>query len=111
MATLARLPAILVRPYAARAALLWALARTTLLVLETLFGYGGVEGALVWSPASALVIVPLCVVLGLVGSALRGDRILLGNLGVDAYQLSALFALVTFVAELALGVVGALAGR
>lgn len=105
------LPATIVRPYAHRAFWLWALARATLLVLETLFGHGGAEGALVWSPASALVIVPLCVVLGHAGSTLRGDRILLGNLGVDAHQLSALFALVAVAAELALGVVAALAGR
>jgi hypothetical protein len=111
VATFQRLPAVLVRPYVVRAALLWVLARATLLVLETLFGGGGAGGALVWSPATALVIVPLCVVLGHVGSAMRGDQILLGNLGVDARQLSALFALVAFGAELALGVVIALAGR
>lgn len=103
-----RLPAVIVRPYVARALVAWALARATMLVLETFAG--GAALALVWSPFSAFVIVPLCIGLGHVGSTLRGDRILLGNLGVEARQLSALFALVAFAAELALGVVVALLG-
>jgi hypothetical protein len=88
---------------------LWVLTRLVFLVVLALAADGSPEVAAAssaWHAQPAVVL--LCIAVGLVEIARRGERLLLGNLGVGRRHLMAVLATPPIVAEALVAVVGSI---
>jgi len=103
--------------FVARGARLWILVRLLVVVAVALSAAlaGGpppdaaTAPLLVLAPAAALLVVPLTAMLGLADVARRGERALLGNLGVSRRRVALWFAAPAVAGELLVGLLVAVA--
>ena len=106
----------LARAFAARGVRLWVLVRLLVGVAVVLTAASGgraaavdLASAFLLAPPAALLVVPLTAALGLLDVARRGERALLGNLGVSRRRAAAWLAAPAVLGELLVALLPALA--
>ncbi len=104
--TLLRVPhASIVRRYVARGLILWLLVRLMMTAIAAFSGAVPVRDLARWSIAGALGMLGACALLGLIDVRVRGERTLLGNLGIDDRELVAMYLVPAALGELLLSII------
>ena len=96
--------AVIALPFIVRGLPLWLFVRVAFL-LVVLFNGEDAASLMEWQPGTALGLLLLTVILGVVDVRRRRERVLLGNLGVSDLQLASFFALSAVMGELLLAVI------
>jgi hypothetical protein len=81
----------ILKPYLGRGFRLWLIVRIAIAAVPLLAGGGTVSDALSWDPVSAIATLSVCALLGFIDTRRRGERALLGNLGIQDRALVAMF--------------------
>jgi hypothetical protein len=98
-----RIPdASILKPYLGRGFRLWLIVRIAIAVVPLLAGDGTASDVLSWDPVSAIATLFVCALLGLIDTRRRGERALLGNLGIQDRALVAMFLAPGAVGEIVL---------
>jgi hypothetical protein len=95
----------IVRPFVSRAFILWMLVRIGTALVAAFAAEVPVNELVRWTFPGAVGMLGVCALLGYFDVRVRGERALLGNLGIDDRELIALYLVPAAVGETILAVV------
>jgi hypothetical protein len=95
----------IVRRYITRGFILWILVRIVTTVVAAVSDMIPPGDLTRWSPAGAVGVLGICAALGFVDVRFRGERALLGNLGIDDREVAAMFLIPATLGEFILAIV------